>query len=141
MNARALSTAYTTAVYKAGGLAFTLDSEDTGTVLFSSRAFAIVTAHNPRSERLSDEANERRHEELEKVLLERNATFGPSVGESPDGEWREEGVILYDISLERALELGRRFGQHAVLYGQGERVALAWCDGGLEWFYPRLTSE
>ena len=139
MNARALSTAYTKAVYKAGGLAFTLNAEETGTVLFSGRAFAIVTAHNPRSEKLADEENERRHKELERVLLERGATFGPSVGESPDGAWREEGVIVYDISLEGALELGRRFEQHAVLYGQGERVALAWCDGGLEWFYPKLV--
>ena len=138
MNARALSTAYTTAIYKVGGLAFTLDAEETGTVLFSGRAFAVVTAHNPRSEKLSDEENERRHKELERVLLERNAAFGPSAGESPGGEWREEGVVVYDVSLEGALELGRMFEQHAVLYGQGERVALVWCDGGLEWFYPRL---
>ena len=124
MNARAFSNAYTTAVYKAGGFAFTLDAEERGTTLFSGRAFAIVTAHNPRSERLSSEENERRHEELEKVLNERNAVFGPSVGESLDGEWREAGVIVYDVALEEALELGRRFEQHAVLYGQGERVAL-----------------
>ena len=141
MDARAFADAYTTAVYKAGGLAFTLSAEGTGDVLFSGRAFAIVTAHNPRSEKLSDEENERRHEKLEKVLCERNAVFGLSVGESPDGAWREEGVIVYDVALEEALELGRRFEQHAVLYGRGERVALAWVDGGLEWFYPRLTGE
>ena len=139
MNPRALSTAYTTAVYKAGGLAFTLDVEETGDILFSGRAFAIVTAHNPRSEKLPDEENERRHKELERVLLERRATFGPSMGESPDGAWREEGVVVYDVSFEGALELGRMFEQHAVLYGEGERVALVWCDGELEWFYPRLA--
>ena len=141
MNARAFADAYTTAVYKAGGLAFMLDAKKTGAVLFSSRAFAIVTAHNPSSEKLSDEENERRHKELQEVLLKRSATFGPSVGESPDGAWREEGVIVYDVALEEALELGKRFEQHAVLYGQGERVALAWCDGGLEWFYPKLIGE
>ncbi len=145
-SARAFSDAYTTAIYKAGGLAFALDVEETGAVLFSGRAFVIVTAHNPRSEKLSGEENERRHRELERVLLERRAAFGPSVGESPDGAWREEGVVVYDVSLEGALELGRRFEQHAVLYGQGGRVALVWCDrvwcdGGLEWFYPRLIAE
>ncbi len=141
MNPRAFADAYTTAVYKAGGLAFTPSAEGTGDVLFSGRAFAVVTAHNPRSEKLSDEENERRHEKLEKVLRERNAVFGLSVGESPDGAWREEGVIVYDVALEEALELGRQFEQHAVLYGQGNHVALAWCDGGLEWFYPGLISE
>ncbi|RIH84504.1 DUF3293 domain-containing protein [Calidithermus roseus] len=137
MGARTLSQVYRAAVYEAGGVVFTLGERPTGVTLFGGRAFAIITAHNPGSQRLSDGENARRHRELEQVLREGGYELAPGVGCSPDGEWREEGFTVFGVGLEEALAVGRRFGQNAIVYGQGERVALAWCESGeLEWFYP-----
>lgn len=141
MSPRAFSEAYQSAIYKAAGMAFTLSEKPTGTVLFEGRKFAIITAHNPRSERLSSEENRQRHEELGRDLKVLGLEYTPSTGESPDGTWVEEGFAVFDVSLEQALELGRKYGQHAIIYGEGERVALAWCESeNLEVFSPKKVN-
>ena len=134
---------YGDAVYYAGdnneGLSFVLSKEETGAALFGGRAFTLVTAQNPQSIPLSEEENRERNEGLEQHLLASNYDYGPSLGKSTDGSWEEAGFTVFDLSLGDALELGQQFGQHAVVYGEGERVALAWCeDKRLEWFYPKL---
>ncbi|WP_040778800.1 DUF3293 domain-containing protein [Calidithermus timidus] len=137
MSTGVLSQVYRAAVYEAGGVAFTLSEEPTGVILFGGRAFAIITAHNPGSQPLPAEENARRHRELERLLREGGYGLTPSVNRSPEGDWLEEGFAVLGIGLEEALAVGRRFGQNAIVYGEGERVALAWCGGGgLEWFYP-----
>lgn len=130
MSAEAFATAYQTAIYNAAGVAFTLADKPTEVMLFGRRRFAIITAHNPKSERLSAEENQRRHGELGHDLSKLGPEYGPSTGESPDRSWVEEGFVVFDIGLEAALELGRKFGQHAILWGEGERVYLAWCETG-----------
>ena len=120
-------------------LAFTLSQQETGATLFGGRAFTLITAQNPQSTPLSEEENRERNERLEKYLLAKNYSYGPSLGKSTDGSWEEAGFAVFDLSLEDALALGSQFGQHAVVCGEGGRVALAWCeDGRLEWFYPKL---
>ncbi len=137
MSAECLSEVYRSALYEAAGVAFVLSEKPTGTVLFGGRRFAIITAHNPRSERLSDAENQRRHEELQRDLQALGLEHLPSIGASPDGTWVEEGFAVFDVGLAQALELGRKYGQHAILWGEGERVTLAWCeDGRLEGLWP-----
>ena len=136
---------YGDAVYYASDnnedLTFVLSKEKTGATLFGGRAFTLVTAQNPQSTPLSDEENRERNEGLEQYLLKKNYNYGPSLGKSTDGSWEEEGFTVFDLSLGDALELGEQFGQHAIVYGEGEQVALAWCeDGRLEWFYPKLLN-
>ena len=123
-------------------LAFTLSRKETGATLFGGRAFTLVTAHNPRSTPLSREENRERNERLEQHLIKQGYRYGSSLGKSVDGNWEEAGFTVFDLSLEDALALGSQFGQHAVVCGEGERVALAWCeDGRLEWFYPSILSR
>jgi hypothetical protein len=137
MGTGALSQLYRAAIYEAGGVAFTLSEQPAGVTLFEGRPFAILTAHNPGSRPLSPEENARRHRELERALRGRGHDLAPSVNRSPEGDWVEEGFAVFGIGLEEALAVGRRFGQNAIIYGEGKRVALAWCrGGGLEWFYP-----
>ena len=120
-------------------LAFTLREQETGANLFGGRAFTLITAQNPQSTPLSDAENRERNERLEHHLLAKNYHHGPSLGKSTDGSWEEAGFTVFDLSLEDALALGSQFGQHAVVYSEGEQVALAWCeDGRLEWFYPKV---
>jgi hypothetical protein len=142
MEAQAFSEAYTKALYKTPTLTFTLTDKPTQTILFNNKPYSIITAHNPYSQKLSKEENEQRHKQLETILQECGLEHDLSTGESPDGSWREEGFIIFDISLDDALELGRHFEQHAIVYGQGNRVALAWCeDGRLEWYYVEVKSR
>ena len=101
-----------------------------------------MTAYNPQSGPLSDKENRQRNERLEQHLLSKNYEYGPSLGKSLDGSWEEAGFSVFDLSLDDALALGSQFGQHAIVYAKGERVALAWCeDGRLEWFYPSILSR
>jgi hypothetical protein len=142
MEAQTFSQAYAQALYKTPTLTFTLTNNSTETILFNNKPYSIITAHNPYSQKLSKEENEQRHEQLEEILQERKLEHSPSTGESPDGSWIEEGFIIFDISLEDALAIGKRFEQHAIVYGQGNRAALAWCeDGRLEWFYVQVKEE
>jgi Protein of unknown function (DUF3293) len=140
--ARAVAPLYEQAIYKTLHLSFTLSTASTDTVIFRGHSYAVITAHNPRSEALSREENDARHQALKEKLQARNYRFDSSTGQSPDGSWREEGFVIFDISLQGALELGRDFEQHAILYGQGNRVALAWCESeALDWFYPKRLSD
>jgi hypothetical protein len=134
--------AYTLTHYKTPLASFTLSREKTNVALFDGRSFAIITAHNPRSEAFSKEENDKRHQQLLERVQQNNYRFDSSVGASPDGSWQEEGVVIFDIEVATALKIGRDFEQHAILSGQGNRVALAWCESEkLEWFYPKLLSE
>lgn len=140
--AETFAEAYEQAVYKTARASFTLQTEKTDTTLFDNRSYAVITAHNPRSEQLSKEENIKRHEALRSVLQHQKLSFEKSTGESPDGVWVEEGFVIFDINLETALQIGRDFGQHAILYGQGNRVALAWCESKeTQWFYPKLLGD
>lgn len=141
MKAQAFSEAYALALYKTPTLTFTLTNNPTQTILFNNKPYSIITAHNPYSQKLSKEENEQRHEQLETILQERGLEHLPSTGQSPDGSWSEEGFIIFDISLDDSLELGKHFEQHAIIYGQGNRLALAWCeDKRLEWYYVEVKS-
>lgn len=123
-------------------MAFTLSEKPTGITLFEGRKFAIITAHNPRSERLSSKENAQRHAELGRDLKTLGLEHTPSTGESPDGTWVEEGFAVFDVGLEQALELGRKYGQYAILWGEGEKVALAWCETArLEAFAAQMLRE
>jgi Protein of unknown function (DUF3293) len=139
MEPRDFSPAYAQAIYKTKDVSFTLTEIPNDTLLFSNQPYAIITAHNPYSQQLTDLENQSRHKQLESLLASKGLSFSPSIGQSPDATWQEEGFLIFDITLEAALEIGLHFEQHAIIYGQGNRVALAWCkDGRLEWFYPYL---
>lgn len=79
----------------------------------------------------------------ERELLALNGSRSHLSGVNGEGEWAELSVILPGFRLRRAAELGRTFGQAAVLYGVGRRVALVWLEGDglrVERFWVRLLS-
>ena len=82
-------------------------------------SWAYVTAYNPGSEALADPENEDRHARLLTFLS--NAPFAWMEGWGiPDrGDWPpERSLFIIGISREETLELGRRFGQNAILVGE-----------------------
>ena len=103
---------------------------------------ALLTAANPFSQELTLAENGERNLELERQIKALGLGYSWSYGEQSDSSWREDGFVIFDVSLETAMLLARTFDQNAILYGQDARVALAWCDNEeLEWFFVRLELD
>lgn len=88
--------------------------------------WAIVTAWNPRGQRVTAAANTRAAAEL--LTCVRAAGFSPLPAHNGEGEWREEALLIPMARLRQAARWGGTFGQAAVLWGTGARVALVWLD-------------
>jgi Protein of unknown function (DUF3293)/Methyltransferase domain len=102
-----------TVVLRHGEAAPSLDS------ILESEApeWAFITAWNPGSRRLSRPENERRQAALLRGLSGRYRLF-PGKGVGDDGTWPPElSVLVLGIPHREAIELGRAWGQNAVLLG------------------------
>ena len=142
MNSRDFRVAYLETVYVTETLRFTLSSTDFGITVFEGRRFCLLTAANPFSQELTLAENGERNLELERQIKALGLGYSWSYGEQSDSSWREDGFVIFDVSLETAMLLARTFDQNAILYGQDARVALAWCDNEeLEWFFVRLEID
>lgn len=89
-------------------------------------AWSVLTAWNPAGQRADRHDNAARQVELTARL--REAGFFPLLAVNGEGGWAEAALIVPDLRLRAALNLGRDFGQAAVLWGVGRRVALVWCQ-------------
>jgi Protein of unknown function (DUF3293) len=137
MNPKDYRQSYLETIYRAGDEAFTLSTSKTGVVLFQGRRFALITAQNPFSQLLSETENADRNQRMRLEIQAQGWAYGDSSGIAADQHWREDGFVIWDAPVEQVLELGRRFEQNAIVFGDGERVALGWCaTNKLEWFYP-----
>lgn len=88
------------------------------------QCWAFITAWNPGSQPLPEEENHSRQNELEAALREGGWSYFPGAGVPEETGWRpEESFLVAGIPLEEALELGRRFGQYAILWGMPGQLA------------------
>ena len=92
--------------------------------------FAIVTACNPGSQRLTGGQNAEVQAALECDLLDGN--YEPYAGENipDDAGWpSEESCFVPDLELEDALALAADYGQNAIVWGAADGVPrLAWTE-------------
>ncbi len=80
--------------------------------------WAYITAWNPGSRPMSEDQNALAHDELIKVLRERGFTFYEGDGIPDQAGWApERSVWIAGISRREAVEIGRRFGQNAIVVG------------------------
>ena len=80
------------------------------------RTMAILTSENPRYDVSSDGENVNnadRRENLEKDLKLGHYAWFPVKGQY---EGKENSYIVYNISLDNALHLGRKFGQESIVF-------------------------
>lgn len=93
-----------------------------------ARHWAIVTACNPLGIARDAAANRRDGAALEAALRERGVACRPAEGRDPEGRWpAEASLLLIDPPDGVAVELGRRFGQNAIVSGAlGESPRLVW---------------
>lgn len=80
------------------------------------KTMAILTSENPRYQVYSygkNETNNDRREELEKDLKLGHYAWFPVKGQY---EGNENSYIIYNISLDNALYLGKKFGQESIIF-------------------------
>lgn len=89
----------------------------------AARRWAFLTAYNPCSRERPEAENQAAQRALEADLRARGLSFVPGEGKSPDSPWREASVLVLDLEREDAIALGRKYGQVAIVCGQGEGPA------------------
>lgn len=92
--------------------------------------WAYVTAWNPGSVALSEDENQRRNERLREDLEKAGYSFFEGTGVPDDPGWTgEASFLVLGMSARDATELGRRWGQVAVVVGTlGHAPSLARCS-------------
>jgi hypothetical protein len=84
-----------------------------------SETCAFITACNPLGELLSAEKNSDLQKQLEEEIKLRGLAYIAGEGKHPVGDWPgEPSYLVFDLSLEAAKTLGRKFNQNAIV----------WCD-------------
>jgi len=93
--------------------------------------YAIISAHNPGSNRLSDAENTARHGRLLEELEVRRVPFWTAENLDPDAKWPDEkSVCVLGVEPEVAAEIGRTYAQAAVLIGsRGQSPSIFWLAG------------
>lgn len=96
----------------------------------SASAIHVVSAHNPAPSLLPPEVNAARNERLKADIQGAGIDWRPAVGHSanPHEPWEEPGFALVDVGRDRALELGRRYGQSSVFEWTPGRRSLLLCN-------------
>lgn len=78
---------------------------------------AFISACNPYSRLISDDANAEHQLELARELGGLGLTFLDGVGAHPEGGWPpESGYLVPGLSLAAARALGERYEQNAILW-------------------------
>ena len=89
--------------------------------------FAFITAANPFSLLKSEEDNKKLNQKLEDKIKEKKYFYIKGIGESPDGNWKEESFCILGIDLEEAKFLSKEFSQNAFLFGKKNTITdLIW---------------
>jgi hypothetical protein len=84
-----------------------------------ARTFAFITAWNPTSQPLARAENVRRGSRLQADVAALGYAALPGVGKGEDPAWEpEESLMILGISRRKALTLGRRHGQLAIVFGR-----------------------
>ena len=84
--------------------------------------WAFISAWNPASELLSDNENAARHRALITAVGGRPCLSGRGIPQH-EGWTPEESLFIPNISEGKAVALGRKFGQLAVVFGRREEPA------------------
>lgn len=92
-----------------------------------AQRYAFLTAWNPRSIPLSLNENRQRNASLSDMLHHAGLRLFPASGAGDGGDWpAEDSFLILDISPELSVELGRRFEQNALVFGQRHAAPELW---------------
>jgi hypothetical protein len=90
--------------------------------------WALITAANPYSQPLSERENQRRYQRLSKHLQGLELPLIPAMGKDPTGVWTPElSWLILGITRPKAIAIGQKFEQNAIVYGELNQAAeLQW---------------
>ena len=96
--------------------------------------WAFITASNPASIPLTPQDNQDRNVELGDRIASLGLTAWPGVGQSQHDDWPpEESLLVLGVDRNLAVQLGREFGQFAIVVGvRGGPAELVDCIEGSE---------
>lgn len=88
---------------------------------------AIITAWNPGSVTQTVSQNTRNNRKLEADLRKVSALVLPGSNIDPDNRWpSEESFFAFGIFAENAVQLGRKYGQNAIVWLEKSRQPELW---------------
>lgn len=93
--------------------------------IFLSKNFAIISAENANMIQSTSEENKINNDLLSKILNEKGTENYQTVATL--GEHRENCFIVYDISIEEALELAAEFNQESILVNYNSTLKIIKC--------------
>jgi hypothetical protein len=86
--------------------------------------WAFISAWNPSSNALPPAENAARHHALVKAVRDAGFSLLSGRGIPADSSWPpEESLMVFDISEQKAVSLGRTFGQLAIVWGRRDGAA------------------
>lgn len=90
--------------------------------------WALITAYNPYSQCLSASENEQRQQKLIELVKAEKLTFLNGVGKDKNDLWTPEpSIFIVGIKLEKAIAMGKRFEQNAIIFGESDKKSqLLW---------------
>ena len=89
-----------------------------------ARRFAFITAWNPASVTQPSAENHRRQAELKNELRRLGYKTLPGVGIGDDPAWEpEESLMVLGMSRAKAVALGQKYGQLAIVFGERDAPA------------------
>ncbi|CAA0097376.1 Uncharacterised protein [BD1-7 clade bacterium] len=93
------------------------------------KTWAIITAWNPCSQKLSDTINHERSLSFLNQLSLSGFDIATALGIPSNSDWEpEESYFIYNISKESALKIGHIWEQHAIVFGDKRHVCeLLYC--------------
>ena len=84
---------------------------------------AYITACNPFSQILDDEANAERHAALGREISQRSLASIEGIGQHPSNQWPgEASYLIFGLTLEAAKTLGTRLEQNAIVWAGADAV-------------------
>ena len=79
-----------------------------------TKGWALLTAFNPLPEILIEKVNKKRNKLLKNDLINLNLSFYDAY--STLENWKEKGFLIKNLTLSEACELGKKYGQAAIIY-------------------------
>ena len=84
---------------------------------------AYMTACNPFSQLLDEQANAERHAALGRELGQRSLSSIDGIGQHPSNRWPgESSYLIFGLTLEAAKTLGMRLEQNAIIWTGADAV-------------------
>ncbi|PYV74245.1 MAG: hypothetical protein DMG97_09285 [Acidobacteria bacterium] len=90
----------------------------------AAKTGAFITAHNPRSQRLSDAENRERHRLLIADVKKQGFAYLTGSGIGEDHGWpAEESLLVIGTTHDQAIALGTKHGQLAIVWVETGKAA------------------